>query len=473
MTVVLGIVFLPFVLSLFGFLFPETAKRLSLAAPGLTALVAGWLMLTGGEIHLTLIDSFGVTLTADMDAAWLLLTNAFVSLAVLLYCRAGNFQPIFYNLMLLLHGGINGAFVCGDFFSLYVTIELTTIVAFLLIAYPMRKQSMWHALRYLLVNNTAMLLYLMGTVLVYESTLSFGLAGINTAPPAAAALIMIGLIVKGGIFIPGFWLPAAHSRAETPVSAMLSGVVVKIGVFPLMKIALLAGHLEWIIRGLGVAGALAGLAFALLETDAKRLLAFHTISQIGFMLAAPVAGAFYAFSHGLVKSSLFLGAGALPSRDLRDLKKNGIDRRVWTALFLSALSISGVPVFAGYAVKVSVFRELQDWQAIAMMVAATGTAISFAKFVFLPRIRVAGDAPPAVRSMMLLLGGLIAYGILPGMYGADELLKAGATLAAGWAIYLVLFSRIHFRLPTRLERFQDLVGMMCLMLLALLWAVTS
>lgn len=471
MTPVLVIVFLPFFLSLFGFLFPEKAKGYALAPPGATALAAGWVMLTGGDIHLTLVESFGVTLALDRTAAWLLLTNAFVSLAVLIYCRTGNFQPTFYNLMLLMHGGVNGAFVCGDLFSLYVTIELTTIVAFLLIAYPMRKQSMWHALRYLLVNNTAMLLYLMGTVLVYESTLSFALGGINQAPPAAAALIMIGLIVKGGIFIPGFWLPAAHSQAETPVSAMLSGVVVKIGVFPLMKIALLAGHLEWIIRGLGVAGALAGLVFALLETDVKRLLAFHTISQIGFMLAAPVAGAFYAFSHGLVKSSLFLGAGALPSKDLTHLKKTGIDRRIWAALFLSALSISGVPVFAGYGAKALVFRELQNWQTAAMIVAAAGTAISFAKFVFLPRIRPFGEAPAALVPMSLLLSGLALYGILPGVYGIDELLKAGATLAAGWVAYLVLFSRIRFRLPTRLERFQDLVGMMCLMLLALLWAV--
>jgi multicomponent Na+:H+ antiporter subunit D len=101
---------------------------------------------------------------------------------------------------------------------------------------------------------------------------------------------------------------------------MLSGVVVKAGVFPLARCALMMESVDPIVRLFGVGTALLGVSYAMFEKDAKRMLAFHTISQVGFILAAPEVGGFYALTHGLVKSSLFLIAGNLPSRNLKELK---------------------------------------------------------------------------------------------------------------------------------------------------------
>ena len=130
--------------------------------------------------------------------------------------------------------------------------------------------------------------------------------GVLEAPPEAQALLFLGLLVKGGIFISGLWLPLTHSESDSPVSAMMSGFVVKAGVLPLVRCALVIEAIDPVIRAFGVGTALLGVFYAAFEKDTKRMLAFHTISQLGFILAAPEVGGFYALTHGLVKSALFL-----------------------------------------------------------------------------------------------------------------------------------------------------------------------
>ena len=114
------------------------------------------------------------------------------------------------------------------------------------------------------------------------------------------------------------------------------------------------------------------------------MLAFHTISQLGFVLAAPVVAGFYALTHGLVKSALFLIAGILPSRNFKELQYKPISTIIWIPLVIASFSISGFPLLSGFGAKVLTSKNLLQWQVIGMNVAALGTAISFAKFIFLP-----------------------------------------------------------------------------------------
>ena len=144
----------------------------------------------------------------------------------------------------------------------------------------------------------------------------FSFAGLEGSPPEAIALIFLGLLAKGGICVSGLWLPLTHSESETPVSAMLSGVVVKAGLYPLIRCALMVSEVDPIVHLCGVGTALLGVGYAVFEKDSKRMLAFQTVSQLGFVLAAPEVGGFYALTHGLVKSALFLISGAAPSRNL-------------------------------------------------------------------------------------------------------------------------------------------------------------
>ncbi|PLZ54259.1 cation:proton antiporter, partial [Fischerella thermalis] len=311
---------LPFFLGFVIYLIPKLDRYLAL---GMALVSGGYAMLlfTKPPLTLQLLDNFGVTLVIDQLSGYFILTNALVTVAVMLYCWYSNKTAFFYAQTIILHGSINAAFVCADFISLYVALEVSGIAAFLLIAYPRSDRSIWVALRYLFISNVAMLFYLVGAVLAYKANHSFSFASLRGAPPEAIALIFLGLLVKGGIFISGLWLPLTHSEAETPVSAMLSGIVVKAGVYPLVRCALMVNEFDPIIRLFGVGTALLGVFYAVFEKDTKRMLAFHTVSQLGFILAAPKVGGFYALTHGLVKSALFMTAGALPSRNFKELQQ--------------------------------------------------------------------------------------------------------------------------------------------------------
>ncbi len=376
-----------------------------------------------------------------------------------------------------------------------MALEVISIASFLLIAYPRSDRSIWVGLRYLFVSNTAMLFYLVGALLIYKANNSFHYQGLANCPPEAVALIFLGLLAKGGIFVSGLWLPLTHSESASPVSAMLSGVVVKAGVFPMVRCALLIQEIDPVVRFFGVGTALLGVGYAVLEKDTKRMLAFHTISQLGFVLAAPVVAGFYALTHGLVKSALFLIAGILPSRNFKQLQHQPINTHIWIALIIASFSISGFPLLSGFGAKVLTSENLLPWQVVGMNIAALGTAISFAKFIFLPHEEKAshqnamvqvdgvrrgqGDGEKKIQSgfwwaMVILLGGLIGANIFYyEAYTLKNIIKPLVTIVIGWLAYLLIFKKLAIKLPRGIEKFDHLIGIMSLTLILLFWTVLT
>ena len=475
-TITLAWIALPFFLGFTIYLFPKLDKTLALFTAFASAAYALQLFVEQSPLKLELLDHFSVTLIVDQLSGYFILTNAIVTAAVILYCWHSDKTTFFYAQAIILHGSLNAAFACADFISLYVALEVSGIAAFLLIAYPRTDRSIWVGLRYLFISNTAMLFYLVGAVLAYQTNHSFSFASLRGAPPEALALIFLGLLVKGGIFVSGLWLPLTHSESETPVSAMLSGVVVKAGVYPLVRCALMLDELDPLIRIFGVGTALLGVFYAVFEKDAKRMLAFHTVSQLGFILAAPAVGGFYALTHGLVKSALFLIAGALPSRNFKELQQTPINTTVWIALVIASFSISGFPLLSGFGAKVLMTKNLLPWQAIAMNVAALGTAISFAKFIFLPHKAGGEEAvkPGFWPAVSLLLAGLFAANVVYyEAYSLANIVKPLATIGLGWVAYLLIFKRVVLKLPRVIEEFEHLIGGMSLMLILLFWMVMA
>jgi multicomponent Na+:H+ antiporter subunit D len=475
-TITLAWIALPFFLGFTIYLLPKLTKPLALFTALASAAYALQLFVEQSPLKLELLDHFSVTLVVDPLSGFFILTNALVTAAVILYCWHSDKTTFFYAQAIILHGSINAAFACADFISLYVALEVSGIAAFLLMTYTRTDRSIWVGLRYLFISNTAMLFYLVGAVLAYQTNHSFSFAALRGAPPEALALIFLGLLVKGGIFVSGLWLPLTHSESETPVSALLSGVVVKAGVYPLVRCALMVEELDPLIRLFGVGTALLGVFYAVFEKDTKRMLAFHTVSQLGFILAAPVVGGFYALTHGLVKSALFLIAGALPSRNFKELQQRPINTTVWIALVIASFSISGFPLLSGFGAKVLTTKNLLPWQAIAMNIAALGTAISFAKFIFLPH---KPDGEEAVKpgfwpAVSLLLAGLFAANVVYyEAYSLANIAKPLATIALGWVAYLLIFKRAVLKLPRVIEEFEHLIGGMSLMLILLFWMVLA
>ncbi|NER95878.1 MAG: cation:proton antiporter [Symploca sp. SIO1B1] len=465
---------LPFFVGFSIYLIPKLDRYLAL---GVALVSFGYgleRVLSSSPLTLQLLDNFGVTLVVDQLSGYFILTNALVTAAVILYCWRSGKTAFFYTQTIILHGSVNSVFICADFISVYVALEVISIAAFLLIAYPRTDRSIWVGLRYLFVSNIAMLFYLIGAVLVYQANHSFAFEGLQEAPTEAIALIFLGLLTKGGIFVSGLWLPLTHSESETPVSALLSGAVVKTGIFPLVRCALIIQEIDPIVRAFGVGTALFGVGYAVWEKDTKRMLAFHTVSQLGFVLAAPEVGGFYALTHGLVKSALFLIAGNLPSRNLKELKQQQISTPIWIALLIASFSISGFPLLSGFGAKVLTMKNLVPWQVIGMNIAALGTAISFAKFIFLPHGGEGKAKPGFWPAMTVLLGGLvIANCVYYDAYTIKNIIKPLITIAIGWLAYFVIFQRITLKLPRVLEQLEHLIGVMSLMLTLLFWMVLA
>ncbi len=471
-------VLLPLFLGLGSYVLPKV-DRVCVVLGLVASLAYGCLALFSPEsFSVELLDSFGVTLMVDRQSSFFILTNTLVSAAVLAYCWSLGKPAFFYAQLLILHGSLNAIFVSADFITVYVGLETIALSAFLLIAYGRSERCIWVSMRYLFVSSVAMLFYLMGAVLVFQATHSFAFSGFLQAPIEGIALIFLGLLTKGGVFISGLWLPITHAESESPVSAMLSGAVVKAGIFPLVRLGLMFESLTPMLQLFGMASALLGVVYALFETDIKRLLALSTVSQIGFILISPPTAGFYALAHGLAKASLFLTTGALPTRNLPDLAKTPISAPLWFAMTLPALSICGFPLLAGYGAKVEALESLVGGANWWMNGAAFGTVLVFSKVIFTPVAWQSPESPGKpltvgvwVALLILFLGLLLGNGFyLP----AYKLAKLGETLLViglGWLAYGLIVRRWCGRLPIFLERFEQLIGLMSIILTLLFWGV--
>jgi multicomponent Na+:H+ antiporter subunit D len=471
---------LPLVAGFSIYLLPQGDRILTLAVSLVSVAYATILFWQSAPLDLHLLDSFGVALLADNLSAWFILTNALVTAAVVLYCWDSTKTEFFYTQLVILHGSVNATFICADLISLYVALEVVGMTTFLLIGYPRTSQTLWAALRYLFISNVAMLFYLMGAVLVYQIHQSFAFEGLRGAPAEAPALILMGLLAKGGVFVSGLWLPLTNTIAENPVAAMMSGAVEKAGVFPLLRFALMMDEFEPIMQVFGVGTALLGVTYALVATDAKRVLACSTLSQLGWLLVVPAAAGFYALAHGLAKAALFLTIDQLPHRDVAVLQHQPMPRSLWFPLALGSLSISGTPGLVGFGAKVLTLESLGSWPAVAMNGAALGTAAVYAKFMFLPHCakppEAGGDTPSLGQglALVLLLGGVVVASLVDlEVYTWPNVAKVVALLGGGWLVYGLRRWLMPLRLPGGLEEFDHLIGGMSVMLVVLFWMVWS
>ena len=278
-------------------------------------------------------------------------------------------------------------FLAGDWFSLTIFLELSTLSLFLMVLAGDSRT----AIMYLITQFTGAGLLLVGTGALFLET---GSISIGPVTPSAVPFFILGLGIKAAL--PGlhFWLPGTHSMAPSPASVLLSGVAVKLGIYGLIRLA--SPWLAPWFLSLGLIMALYGVLQALLQHDGKRLLAFHTISQLGFVLSALGSGTelgilaalFYSLAHGVFKGLLFCSIGVLEkryqTRDLGQLGRGIASDPLTFALFLvGALAITGFPGTSGFVAKSLVKEALKagphGFASLVLVAAGTGTAISFSK----------------------------------------------------------------------------------------------
>ncbi|MEN9203536.1 MAG: cation:proton antiporter [Thermostichus sp. DG_1_5_bins_95] len=432
---------LPFLLAFTTYWVPVLTRP---AVMGMAVVTVAYAVEHGGlpgtpslPLELNLLDHFGVTLRIDGNAAAMLLAHGLVTLVVALYLDRRFVGSRFLAMQLLIvHGSANAVVISADLVSVYVALEVLSIGVFLLLTYGRRAEQqprvgecqLWVGLRYLFMSNVAMLFYLMGTVLVYVRTGSLAMSGLAAASPTALALIAIGLLAKGAIFIPGLWLPLTYITADPVIVAVLSGFTTKAGAMALVRCSQAAPVLLGWLPYLSAGSAVFGIAFALLSRTPQRLLAWSSVSQMGFVIAAPEWAGLYGLAHGLAKPLLFIGAAA-PQGWRWPMAVAGRS----PLLMVGAASLAGVPGTLGYAAKALSLAALAPWHEWLLTLVTIGTTCV--------GIRVLLASPTTLTSphqagwqdkvALLIWGGGLLWGWVPAAYSSASLLKALLSLSLG------------------------------------------
>ncbi len=333
---------------------------------------------------------FGISLVADLLSATMAVMSQTVLVAGILYALGSRDQvvgyPAFYPLFLTLAVGLTGAFLTGDLFNLYVFSELMMFSGAILTAISDDRLGVEAAFKYFYISllASAFLLLAVGSLYVSYGTLNLAdlawrIEANPAAPllPLAIALLTATFMVKSAVTPFHFWQPDFHTASPTAVSAMLSSVVVKLGVYGFLRMTtLLFVEQAPAVRGLLVALGLAGILYGGLSAagthNAKRLLAYSTLAQIGFILVAigwgtPLALAaalIFTVNHSLIKAALLMLAGAVASR--APVKTAAFDvitglgrqmPRAGVLFFLGGLALIGIPPTNGFISKMMLFRS--------------------------------------------------------------------------------------------------------------------
>lgn len=491
----------------------------SLIASAVSLGFAAEMIQSGGKMVYQLggwAEPYGIAFHLD-GVAWL--TSVFVVVvsvvtAVAALARPG-YGPNFFFFLLLLVAGMQSVVLTGDLFTMFVSFEVVAVAAYVLISFDGNPAGIVASFKYLILSSVGMLFFLFGVLVVYLhfGALSFSRIGEMAATVGlrpvrlAVAALCVGIGVRSGSVPFHTWLPEAHAHAPHPISALLSGVLIKVAFIAMIRILAVFSAIQFhsLLMWIGGVTAVVGVVMALSQTDAKRLLAYHSISQMGYIVAvfasagalSTVSAFYHAMAHGLFKSLLFLTVGCAVrmtgERNLFSMPPVGRRAPVLTVAYLiGALSIVGVPPFNGYASKVLIAGAMGDSVVYALLTAASiGTVASFIKLsrIFLPA-RGEASAPASERGsngrpgllihapvlvlstlcivtgvlptrlatlLSHLTGGLSAAGIggteiaLPVFYSAGKLLNTALVTVAGSALYLLLRSHAAKNVLSRLR----------------------
>jgi multicomponent Na+:H+ antiporter subunit D len=398
---------------------------------------------------------FGITFVADALSAVLCTTAGVVAVAVAVFARAdvrdrrrrAGFDPLFLGML----AAVNGAFLAGDIFNLYVWFELMLVTALGLVTIDRRRAQIDGAFRYAAMSMMGATFMLVGIGLLYGEAGTLDMVDLSEVlagrPPSVALvasgyLLLTGLVLKAGMFPLFFWLPASYHTAPISVSAVLAGLLTKAAFYACLRVLVLVFGLgSGAGAGAGVPALLALLAMgtmlvsvfaAIAQVDVRRLLAFHIVGQVAYLVMglAPAsrvgaaAAIFYTMHTMLVQAGLFLGAGAMARAgrgyDLRSLGGLIREHPVFSALFaVLALSIAGVPPLSGFWAKALVidaaFRTDSPWSGWLVAVAlVTGFLMLYSMSTLWmrafqqPSRRTSGGTRRVPPAMMLAVGLLAA-----------------------------------------------------------------
>ena len=360
---------------------------------------------------------FGIVLVADMFAAMMVVITSVIGLAAALYSIGTIDVPRerygFWTLFNALIAGVSGAFLAGDIFNLYVWFEVMLIASFVLLALGNERAQIEASIKYVALNLVSSALFLSATGLTYGMTGTLNMADLalrlpeveNTALVTAIGMMfMVAFGIKAAVFPLFFWLPASYHTPPPAVSALFAGLLTKVGVYALIRFFTLmfvgdTGFTHTVLLWVAALTMAGGVLGAVAQHEMRRILSFHIVSQIGYMLVGlglltPLglaASVFYIWHHIVVKTTLFLVSGiVIRVHGTGELELVGgmYARHLVIALLFAvpALSLGGIPPLSGFFAKLGIIRasiESGEW-AIMAVALAVGllTVFSMAKIWF-------------------------------------------------------------------------------------------
>jgi len=368
-------------------------------------------ILKGNTIHSAFLPQmapFGLRLQVDGLSIVMALVGFLLWLAVSIYSISYIKINLvsYYSLLLIVLGAVQGTVLAKDLISFYVFLEMAAVATYFLIIHKRSVDILQAGYKYILMTLIGAFLILLSIILVYVDTGSYEVIMVTKSGGIIApVLFLLGCFVKAGAVPLHIWLPDAHPAAPSPVSAFLSGMMIKIGaygiirfIFPILNFDLPATNfgeiLSSLIMSIGVASMLIGVLLALLQTDVKRLLAYHSISQMGYILLGIglgtklglAGGLYHLVNHTMFKGLLFLCMGAViystGTRKLDNL--GGLWKRMpitTSTCIIAALAISGIPPFNGFASKTVLAEAVANYNFVLKFVMMVTAALTFASFL--------------------------------------------------------------------------------------------
>jgi multicomponent Na+:H+ antiporter subunit D len=381
--------------------------------------VGGWEPVNKIPIGIYMVlDAFSAVLVCIISLIGLM--SAFYSVSYISRYTGENY---FYALFCLMIAGMNGVVLSGDLFNIFVFLEISVISSYALVAFGVEKNELEASFKYQILGGLASFLILFAIGFIYWKTKTLNIADIKEVFKAGydkpfyllvQILLLCGFGLKAAIIPFHAWLPDAHSSAPSPISSMLSGVLIKaVGIYVIIRLFfnmfVISKEMAVLITLLGALSMVIGVFLAIGQWDLKRLLAYHSISQMGYVVLsvgvgmillsenrnpeiaalAIAGGVFHLINHAVFKSLLFLSAGAIEYRlGTRDLKKmgglSGPMPVTSAASFVASMSISGIPPFNGFFSKliiiIAAIRGKFYLLALLAVIVSIITLASFLKY---------------------------------------------------------------------------------------------
>lgn len=461
-----------------AFILPTFARRIKLVEGFVISVETLWVLSAGYLASIVLLQNsipiiysvgswtapWGIELKIDSLAVFFLLVITGVSLPIALFAKdnlaeeVGNEERVtrFYVFLLLLGGSMAGMAVTNDLFNVFVLVEVATLSCCALVSSRNHPRASEAAFKYLILATLGSTLVLGGIGLIYIITgyLNMGFAHQElgqvwqNSPHViwlAMSFILVGFGVKSALFPLHIWLPDAHSNAPTPASAILSSLAVKGYIICFLKFMynvfgqslMIQFNIHRVLVLLGMIAIIAGSLFALTQDELKRRLAFSTVAQVGYLflglglmnIKGLTGTLFYLASHAVIKSSLFLAAGAMIAatgkKKINDLAGIGKKMPITMGVFtIGSLSLIGIPLFSGFVGKwYLLLGSLESGNILSAIVIILGSV--FCAAYLLPIIRIAYFEPsseedigdPALSqkiALLMLAVAVVALGVLPG-----------------------------------------------------------